>query len=497
MLPVCVSSQECRQFGKASLDLNPLHLSELYARQTPFGKPIVFGVLGVLILLSRLHNRPQRRAVRITAQFLNPLYCDNVYPVHCVEDLPEKTLVEIREGEQCLLRVKVRWTSEPHAIQPRARSVSAPTRLEAAARSAAELKNNFVLVDQSYAPEETQVVAMAQRYGLPEKGVDEATLISLLWASYLIGMEIPGRQALFSELDLQFASNPSNSGPDTPRFDARVSDFDDRFNLVLVAATLSQPGGLTCVGRFKAFYREMLSLETIEPSRCSHILAGKLALVVGASRGLGAALTQCLVARGCTVMAIYSQVSEGLDQLRKCLGDRSGRLLARQGDASDSVFLESLRQQVEDSGTGLDFLFCNACPALRSASIHPDNLKRIQMMLSDSFALVSGPMAHLLPELNRSQGHCVVVSTAAVTDLQREWPHYIAAKFAIEGFVQVAALQFTQCQFTIVRPPRLLTSLSESPLGREHARSPLEFAETLLTNLLDHEAEPGVRWVFP
>ena len=53
------SSQDCVVFSAAALDAfrrlshdeNPLHYDAAYARRTPFGAPVVYGMLGVLAAL--------------------------------------------------------------------------------------------------------------------------------------------------------------------------------------------------------------------------------------------------------------------------------------------------------------------------------------------------------------------------------------------------------------------------------------------------------------
>jgi len=44
--------------------------------------------------------------------------------------------------------------------------------------------------------------------------------------------------------------------------------------------------------------------------------------------------------------------------------------------------------------------------------------------------------------MNASGGTLVVVSSAAVERPVREWPHYLAAKNAVEALAHVAALQY-------------------------------------------------------
>ena len=70
---VCFTTQDLARFSAASRDRNPLHLSEEYARSTPYGEPVVFGMLGVLVALGHLADRQDRLLQRLSVEFRNPL----------------------------------------------------------------------------------------------------------------------------------------------------------------------------------------------------------------------------------------------------------------------------------------------------------------------------------------------------------------------------------------------------------------------------------------
>lgn len=69
----------------------------------------------------------------------------------------------------------------------------------------------------------------------------------------------------------------------------------------------------------------------------------------------------------------------------------------------------------------------------------------------------------------------------------KEWPHYVAVKSAIEGLVRVAARQYPEANFLLVRPPRLQTDLTNSPFTRGTAMPP-EVAATKIVQRLQAPA---------
>lgn len=80
-----------------------------------------------------------------------------------------------------------------------------------------------------------------------------------------------------------------------------------------------------------------------------------------------------------------------------------------------------------------------------------------------------------------------MISSSAVGHPVKEWPHYLAAKQAAEMLMRVAGMQYPKARTLIVRPPKMLTTLTNTPVGRLDAVSPATVAIQLVRRL----AEPG------
>lgn len=82
------------------------------------------------------------------------------------------------------------------------------------------------------------------------------------------------------------------------------------------------------------------------------LLADKIALVTGGSRGIGAGIVKALVAQGAKVAFTYRSSSDQADALIRELDVPEDRIKAYQSDASEMVAAEALVKQVlEDFGT--------------------------------------------------------------------------------------------------------------------------------------------------
>jgi NAD(P)-dependent dehydrogenase (short-subunit alcohol dehydrogenase family) len=75
----------------------------------------------------------------------------------------------------------------------------------------------------------------------------------------------------------------------------------------------------------------------------------------------------------------------------------------------------------------------------------------------------------------------------------RRFAHYVAAKSAIEGLVRAASWEYEQVQHYIVRPPKLLTDQTNTPLSRQGAISPETVAASLVKTLTTTETSGSLK----
>jgi NAD(P)-dependent dehydrogenase (short-subunit alcohol dehydrogenase family) len=220
--------------------------------------------------------------------------------------------------------------------------------------------------------------------------------------------------------------------------------------------------------------------------------AGKVMLVVGASRGLGAAITASLAAAGAHVVGLSRSAVSWRDGLP---AEVQARISTEAADASDERALSRLSAQIRDRFGRLDLLVCSAFPAIPSLRLEENAAERIRGYLARSTDLVLAPLCAFLPLLNDSKGCAVIVSSAAVEKPVRDWPHYVAAKNAVEGLGLVAPLQYPDTGCLLIRPDKLLTDMTNTPMGRQNAASPLAYAARIC-RALEHPPAPGTTRVF-
>jgi 3-oxoacyl-[acyl-carrier protein] reductase len=71
-------------------------------------------------------------------------------------------------------------------------------------------------------------------------------------------------------------------------------------------------------------------------------LLGKVAVVTGASKGIGAGIAKALAAEGASVVVNYSTSKEGADRVVDAIAKRNGRAVAIQGDVAKAADLERI-----------------------------------------------------------------------------------------------------------------------------------------------------------
>jgi NAD(P)-dependent dehydrogenase (short-subunit alcohol dehydrogenase family) len=324
-----------------------------------------------------------------------------------------------------------------------------------------------------YACDPAAVAALAERWR-----VDPFLAMTLAWSSYLIGMQLPGESALFSKIALNFHKTVPASARMSYR--ASVVSVDSRFDQIRMDVSLGAGASAVVSGQCWSFIRpatpenEEIDSLGVNP----HSLAGRSTVLIGASRGLGAAVKRALELRGAVVYSLS----------RSATGDKTAR--GEVGDAADAAALQRLRERVWRERSRVDFLICNAFPSILPLRLEENGAERIAAYINRAMLMTLTPLCAFLELLNDSNGCLVMISSTVVEQPVREWPHYNAAKQAVEMLARVASLQYPNIRTLIVRPHKLLTAMTNTPLGRRGAGSPGMLADQIAARLED-TFDPG------
>src|ERR1700683_4543758 len=91
-------------------------------------------------------------------------------------------------------------------------------------------------------------------------------------------------------------------------------------------------------------------------SQTTKKLAGKVAVVTGASKGIGAAIAKHLAAEGASVVVNYASSKQGADKVVDEISKRDGKAIAVQGDIAKKKNIERLFAETKKAFGRLDIL---------------------------------------------------------------------------------------------------------------------------------------------
>lgn len=220
----------------------------------------------------------------------------------------------------------------------------------------------------------------------------------------------------------------------------------------------------------------------------------KTAVITGASRGLGRALTLALVDSGAHVVGI-ARPSPQLDRLAREAGTLFTAVAA---DVSDPDAMVRAAARAHDAVGDVDLLVHNAStlgpvPLRPAVDISSEQLAHVLAVnVAGPHALtrrVAGAMAL------RGEGTVVAISSDAAVHSYADWGPYSASKAANDHLFRVLAAENPELRFVTVDPGEMDTAMHAAALpgaDPDTLRKPEHVARAVLA-LLDR-AETGTRY---
>ena len=205
----------------------------------------------------------------------------------------------------------------------------------------------------------------------------------------------------------------------------------------------------------------------------------KVAIVTGASRGIGAAVAERLAGDGFTVVVNYSGDAKSAEALARKIEGKGGRALTAKADVSDSNAVRGMFDAAEAAFGGVDVLVNNAgIMKLEKLADSDDALfdQHIAVNLKGTFNTLREAAKRL-----QDGGRIINFSTSVVGTKLETYGVYAATKAAVEMLTAILSKELRGRSITVnaVAPGPVATDLflnGKSPelIGRFAKMNPLE-----------------------
>jgi len=165
-------------------------------------------------------------------------------------------------------------------------------------------------------------------------------------------------------------------------------------------------------------------------------LSGKLALVTGASRGIGAETAVALAAAGAHVILV-ARTSGGLEEVEERIHAAGGNATIAPLDLIDGESIGRLASAISGRWGALDIMVLNAATLGSLASVPAIDTKEFAKLITLNISAQQALIAAFDPMLRASEDARVVAITSSVGRTARPyWGAYGASKAALEILVQ-------------------------------------------------------------
>jgi short-subunit dehydrogenase len=171
-----------------------------------------------------------------------------------------------------------------------------------------------------------------------------------------------------------------------------------------------------------------------EQTRMARSFSGQVAVVTGASSGIGWELAKQLAAEGCKV-GLVARRAEPLAELQKVISEKGGKAAIVPADVGQREQVEAAFRTVREQLGPVDLVIANAGVG-KATMLDPVNIADVEDMIRINLMGVIYTLSAALPEmLARKTGHVVAISSlAGYRGLPGE-SAYCASKAAVNSYM--------------------------------------------------------------
>lgn len=228
------------------------------------------------------------------------------------------------------------------------------------------------------------------------------------------------------------------------------------------------------------------------------VFEGKIALVTGASRGIGAATAKTLAARGAHVI-LTARTAKDLETVEDAIFNAGGSATIAPLDLTDGDSIARLSVAIKDRWGALDFLILNAAILGSLGPVATVDGAEFNRVLTLNLLSQQAMIAAFDPLVRASNMARLIAITSSVGAKPRAfWGAYGASKAALENLVLSYGLEManiSSLRVAIVDPGKTRTAMRAKAYPGEDPATVKEpsFVADAIANLLTNDFENGHR----
>jgi 3-oxoacyl-[acyl-carrier protein] reductase len=211
----------------------------------------------------------------------------------------------------------------------------------------------------------------------------------------------------------------------------------------------------------------------------ANTISKRVAIVTGASRGIGRTVALRLAADGFQIVVNYAGNATKAEETVSTIKADGGQAIAVQGDVANSADVQHLFETAQQTFGGITAVVHSA-GIMHMATINPDNIDTFDRMIATNLRgafLVLGEAARRM----QAGGRIIALSTSVIAKSFPQYGPYIASKAGVEELVRVLANELRGRGITVnaVAPGPIVTELfldgkSEEQIAHLAKLPPLE-----------------------
>jgi 3-oxoacyl-[acyl-carrier protein] reductase len=236
--------------------------------------------------------------------------------------------------------------------------------------------------------------------------------------------------------------------------------------------------GASLVSTASAFYDTIERAKIIENRIVSDLLEGKVAIVTGASRGIGRAIALQLAGVGAKVAVNYASSSTAADELVNQINSNGGEAIAVPADVSKADQIDALVNTVMEKWGRVDVLVNNAGITRDTLLLRmkPEDWQAVIDLNLTGVFLCTRAVSKIM--LKQKSGRIINIASVAGQMGNPGQANYSAAKAGVIGFTKTVAKELASRGITVnaVAPGFITTDMTSDlksdailqyiPLGR-------------------------------